>query len=109
MNKMRKMVTPHMVILALFGLSVFSSTASANIQKGQKIYMKTLQSPCGFSGATFARNHTQDEWEAIYQSGKFEEVTSKICPQSKLKVKHVHDVYDFAYAYAKDSGNVPSY
>lgn len=96
-------------VFALLGVAVLSTTASADVKKGQKIYLKKLKAPCGFSGAKFAHKHTQDEWEEINEAGKMEDEIKKICPKvKKVKAKYVQDVYDFAYEYAKDSGNVPS-
>ena len=103
MNKITKMA-----LVALLGLSVFSTTASADAAKGQKLYQKKMKAVCGFSGAKFAAKHTQDEWEAINEAGKFAEEAAKICPGVKLKDKYVPHIYDFAYEYASDSGNVPS-
>lgn len=97
-----------LAVAVLLGLTLLSSTASADVKKGQKIYLKKLKAACGFSGAKFAHQHTQDEWEAIKGSGKFAAEVKKLCPKSQLKEKYVQDVYDFAYEYAKDSGNVPS-
>ena len=93
---------------ALLGVAVLSTTATADVKKGQKLYMKKMKAACGFSGAKFAQKHTQDEWEAINGAGKFAEEAAKICPGLKLKDKYVPHVYDFAYEYASDSGNVPS-
>jgi hypothetical protein len=103
MTKMTKLA-----LAALLGMAVLSTTASADVAKGKKIYMKKLKAACGFSGAKFATKHTQDEWEKIKGAGKFQEEVAKICPGAKLKDKYVNDVYDFAYEYASDSGNVPS-
>ena len=93
---------------ALLGVAVLSTTATADVKKGQKLYMKKMKAACGFSGAKFAQKHTQDEWEAINGAGKFAEEAAKICPGLKLKDKWVPHIYDFAYEYASDSGNVPS-
>jgi len=103
MNNMTKLA-----VAALLGMTLLSTTASADVKKGQKIYLKKLKATCGFSGAKFAHQHTQDEWEAINESGKFEAEVKKLCPKSKMKAKYAPDVYDFAYEYAKDSGNIPS-
>lgn len=97
-----------LAVAALLGVAVLSTTASADAEKGKKIYMKKLKGACGFSGAKFAAKHTQDEWEAINTAGKFGEEVTKICPKAKLDSKFEKDVYDFAYEYASDSGNVPS-
>jgi hypothetical protein len=103
MTKMTKLA-----VAALLGLTLLSSTASADVKKGQKVYLKKLKAACGFSGAKFAHHHTQDEWEAINGSGKFAAEVKKLCPKAKMKEKWVPDLYDFSYEYAKDSGNVPS-
>lgn len=92
----------------LLGLAMFATTASADVKKGQKLYMKKMKAVCGFSGAKFAAKHTQDEWEAIHGAGKFAAEAAKICPGLKLKEKYVPYIYDFSYEYASDSGNVPS-
>jgi hypothetical protein len=103
MTKMTKLA-----VAALLGMAVLSTTASADVAKGKKIYMKKLKAACGFSGAKFATKHTQDEWEKIKGAGKFQEEVAKLCHGAKLKDKYVNHVYDFAYEYASDSGNVPS-
>jgi hypothetical protein len=100
--------TTKLAVAALLGITLLSSTAMADVNKGKKIYMKKLKAACGFNGAKFARVHTQDEWEAIKEAGKFGGEVKKICPKSKMKAKYENDVYDFSYEYAKDSGNVPS-
>jgi len=97
-----------LAVAALLGFALFSTTASADVNKGKKIYMKKLKAACGFTGAKFAHKHTQDEWEAIKEAGKFGEEIKKICPKSKLKPKYETDIYDFSYEFASDSGNVPS-
>lgn len=97
-----------LAIAALLGLAVVSTTASADADKGKKLYTKKMKAKCGFSGAKFAQKHTQDEWEAINGAGKFAEEAAKICPGLELKDAWVQDVYEFSYEYASDSGNVPS-
>lgn len=96
------------IAIPLLGLVVFSTTVSADMKKGQKIYQKKLKAPCGFNGDQFARKHTQKEWEDIYTEGKFSDELIKICPKSQIDPKYVPDLYDFSYHYAKDSGNIPS-
>jgi len=103
MNKITKLS-----MAALLGLAVLSTAATADVKKGQKIYLKKLKAKCGFSGAKFAHKHTQDEWENIKEAGKMGAEVTKICPKATLKPKYENDVYDFVYEYAKDSGNVPS-
>jgi len=91
-------------------LGVASTTASADVVKGQKLFIKKFKKACGFNGAKFAAKHSQDEWEAIGVDGIKSELL-KICPnldESKAKDKWMQHIYDFSYEYANDSGNVPS-
>ncbi len=100
-----------LIFSAMLGLSFVTSTAMADVAKGQKLYQKKLKKPCGMTGAKFAAKHTQDEWEEIYEEGKFKEEINKICPKVKpeaIKDSWVKHLFDFAYEYASDSGNVPS-
>jgi hypothetical protein len=104
MNKITKLA-----VTALLGLTVLSTTASADVKKGQKLYLKKLKAPCGINGSAFAQKHTQDEWEMIHEAGKFEDEVKKICPKvRKVREKYVPHIYDFVYEYASDSGNIPS-
>ncbi|TNF43261.1 MAG: cytochrome C, partial [Epsilonproteobacteria bacterium] len=50
MNTMTKLA-----VAALLGMTLLSSTASADVKKGQKIYLKKLKAPCNIGGATFAQ------------------------------------------------------
>jgi hypothetical protein len=98
-----------LAIAALFAFAVVGTTASADAAKGKKLYIKKLKANCGFNGAKFAAKHTQDEWESIKNGGKMVEEIKKICPKVKnFNAKYAPDIYDFAYEYASDSGNVPS-
>jgi uncharacterized protein YcnI len=100
-----------MMLVAMFALSVATTTASADAGKGQKLFSKKLKKACGFSGAKFASKHSQDEWEAINSDGKFADEVKKLCPSVKgkaLKKKYLKHYYDFANEFANDSGNVPS-
>jgi len=92
----------------LLGLAILSTSAMADVKKGQKIYLKKLKAPCGFNGLIFAHKHTQDQWEKIQEAGKFMDEVKKICPKAKMKAKYVPHLYDFSYEYASDSGIVPS-
>ncbi len=97
-----------LAVAALLGLAVVSTTASADAAKGQKLYSKKLKKACGINGAKFAAKHTQDEWEKIKGAGKFSDEVANICHGAKLKSKYESHIYDFAYKFASDSGNVPS-
>lgn len=103
MNSIKKIVK-----IGLLGLIVFSTEAFADVNRGQKIYIKKLKATCGFDGGQFAIKHTQKEWEAIHTAGKFADEISKLCPGAQIEPKFLPDLYDFTYYYARDSGNVPS-
>jgi len=101
------------ILLAFFVIALTmvttSTTASAGVEKGQKIFKKKFRKYCRFSGVKFARNHTQDEWEEIWDDDAFKAEAKKLCP--KLKVKSIkdswwEDVYEFSYKYASD-GVIP--
>jgi hypothetical protein len=102
-----------MVAIVYIGFSMLLTTTTAsagnNAKKGQKIFKKNFRKYCRFSGVKFARNHTQDEWEEIWEEGKFQVESLKICPKlkvKKIKPKWWKDVYEFSFKYASD-GMVP--
>ena len=100
--------------IALVGsmvLGLTSTTLFADAAKGQKLYSAKLKDPCGINGAKFAAKHTQDEWKALKDGGKFKDEIIKICPNVKaddLSDSVIQNVYDFSFDFASDSGNVPS-
>ncbi len=97
------------VALALFVMVSMPTAATAGASKGQKLFKKKFRKKCRFSGVRFARNHTQAEWEKIYDNGKFPEEAKEICPRLKLdkiKASWWEPVYEFSVKYAKD-GVVP--
>jgi len=100
-----------MAVLALFVTMTVPTVSMAgdNAKKGQKIFKKKFRKKCGFSGVKFAHNHTQVEWEHIYESGKFKEEAKKICPRldiEKIKKSWWPYIYEFSHKYASD-GVVP--
>jgi len=99
-----------LLFAAVVGLSFVSTSAFAGTAKGQKLFIKKMKKPCGFSGGVMAKKHTQGEWKTIQNEGKLNDELLKFCPKAKpLKEKYVSHVYDFLYNYASDSGNVPSW
>jgi hypothetical protein len=92
----------------------YTSTTSTNILnetlKGKKLFTEKLQKYCEMSGGRFALTYSQDEWEEIAEAGRFNETTLEICPKLKnrYQAQWTPTLYQFAYMYAKDSGNVPS-
>lgn len=106
MNKIVKIALGATLLLALS-----STTASADVAKGQKLFTKKLKSACGISGAVMAGKHTQGEWSEINEAGKMADEIKSICPDVKdgaLKGKYLEHYFDFFNEYGSDSGNVPS-
>ena len=66
-------------IAILLGLTLMTTTLSADVTKGKKIYNQKLKVKCGISGKNFAAKHSQDEWEEIYDAGKLNDEIKKIC------------------------------
>jgi len=98
-----------LALAALLGMAVMTTTASADADKGQKIYSKKLKETCGMTGAEFAAKHTQDEWTAIIDDEKLAEEITTVCgDEAKVKEKKLSHIGDFVKEYASDSGNVPS-
>ena len=104
---MKKLLT---ILFVLVIAACFVGTpAFADSGKGQKIFIKLMKKPCGFTGGEMAKKHTQAEWKAINDAGKLNEELLKQCPNAKpLKDRYLPHVYDFLYNYASDSGNVPA-
>jgi Spy/CpxP family protein refolding chaperone len=106
MKKLLKLVLASVMILA-----VSTTVASADVNKGKKLYMKKLKKACGVSGAVMAGKHTQGEWTELNADGKIADEIKLICPRVKekdLKDKYLEHYYDFFKEYGSDSGNVPS-
>ena len=104
---LKKLLT--LLFAAVVGLGFISTVAQADVNKGQKLYLKYLKRDCGMNGGEMAKKHRQAEWKALNDAGKLNEELKTICPKAKpLKEKYVSHVYDFLYNYASDSGNVQS-
>ena len=97
-----------LAVAALLGTALMTTTASADPDKGLKIFQKKLKETCGMTGADFSKKHTQDEWSAIIEDGKMADEIKTICNGAEVKEKYLEDLGDFAKEYASDSGNVPS-
>lgn len=100
---MKKRISTISISMLLIFLFPSQSTASAAL--GKKTYKKKLHKACGFSSVKFARNHTQGEWEAIYEAGKLPQEAQKICPKLDLttvKSERWEDIYQYVTKYALD-------
>ncbi|MDD3591492.1 MAG: hypothetical protein PHO65_02535 [Sulfurovum sp.] len=93
---MKKMITILSTSLLILTLSPSPSSASAAL--GKKIYKKRFHKTCGFSSVRFARNHTQGEWEAIYEAGNLPKEAQTICPQLDISALE-NDIWDDLYQY----------
>ena len=93
----------NITISTLLGLTFITSTISADVSKGKKLYAQKLKSKCGMSGKQFASKHSQDEWEEIHDAGKFNDEIKKICHGATIDEKSLPHIYDFAYENANDS------
>jgi len=108
---MNKIILLFLFLIFLgFHTSIMAASHTEELNKGQKIFKKKIRKYCGFSGVRFARKHTTDEWEDIWDEGKFTEETLKICP--RLKVKKIKKswwkpVYEFAHEYGIGGSHVP--
>ena len=105
---MKKLVTA--LSLVAFAMVSTPTVATASVAKGQKIFKKKMRKYCGFSGVKFARMHTQDEWEEIYEDGDFQKETKKLCPKldvKKIKKSWWDHLYEFTYEYGAGGSHVP--
>lgn len=102
-----------LLLTALVALGMLSSTASADVKKGQKAYLKQCKK-CHGNGTKGAAMKTQDEWEEAFEDDaeifiEWHKGTDgeKYANGKKFK-KYAPHLKDFLYEYGSDSGNVPS-
>ncbi len=102
-----------LLFTALVALGMLSSTASADVKKGQKAYLKQCKK-CHGSGTKGAAMKSQDEWEAAFDNEAETFVEwhkgtdgEKYSNGKKFK-KYAPHLKEFLFEYANDSGNVPS-
>jgi hypothetical protein len=92
-------------------LSAGTVTLSADVKKGQTLYLKKLKKACNMNGAIVAEKHTMAEWKSIFEGGKLAAEIKTMCPNAKdsaLQEKFMQHYFDFFHEYAKDSGNIPA-
>jgi hypothetical protein len=101
-------------IVAFLSLSVLSSSALADADKGKKLYQKNLKETCGITGGAFAAKFKQADWDKAFKAGTLNKKMTEACPAGKAyfegdKFKKLEQhYYDFVHDFAKDSGNIPS-
>jgi hypothetical protein len=109
MNLMTKVA-----ITAILGVSVLSTSAFADAEKGKKLYQKNLKEVCGITGGVFAAKFKQADWDKAYKAGTLNKKMEEACPAGKAyfesdKFKKTEEhMYNFVHDFAKDSGNIPS-
>ena len=108
---MKKHTSVLMAVIVALGL--MSTTASADIKKGQKGYLKTCKK-CHGNGTKGASMNTQAGWDALFADdakGIVEKHAGtkgeKFFNSKKFKKLAPH-LRDFLWQYGSDSGNVPS-
>jgi cytochrome c5 len=108
---MKKSVSCFLATLVAVGM--MSTAASADVNKGQKIYLKTCKN-CHGSGTKGAAMNTQDGWDDLFAKGGEKIIKAHANDKSaayfngELFKKQSQDLRDFLFEYASDSGNVPS-
>lgn len=102
-----------LLLATVVAFGMMATTASADIKKGQKGYLKTCKN-CHGNGTKGAAMHTQAEWEELFANGG----ESIIKKHAGTKAEPFftgegfkgmsQDLRDFLFEYGSDSGNVPS-
>lgn len=99
------------ILTTLIMLTMSTTTLSADVTKGQKLYLKKLRSYCKMNAARMAVKHSQAQWKKINRNGKIADEIKSLCPDvpdKSLKPKYLIHYFDFFYEYANDSGKIPS-
>lgn len=104
------------LLKVVLALALMQASVWADVQKGQKIYLKTYKGKFGLNGVQFASLHTVQEWKELFenQGEGFIEAFSQTYPKAAKMLqapnawKKLQHIKDFAMEYANDSGNVPS-
>ena len=81
---------------------------AGSIEEGHKIFLTNLKPVCGITGAEFAANYSQEEWEEILEVGEFKKVLIQLCPkaESVYNEEWEADLVRFSYEYANDSDSI---
>lgn len=104
---------PSFTLATIVALSMISTTVSADIKKGQSMYLKTCKK-CHGNGTKGAAMKTQGEWvkafenEAAILRGWHKGTEAEKYLKTKRFKKRYLDLKDFVWEYASDSGSVPS-
>ncbi len=103
-----------LLLAVALGMLLFSSTASADANRGGRILSNMIMHAggCKIFGYRIANTHSKKEWKAIYKAGKMESEVNTICPSMKpLPIienpEHRQDVLDYLEYYSSDGGSLP--
>ena len=102
-----------LTLTALLGFTLMTTTASADAEKGKRVYQKFMKDDCVITGGAVAGKHTQKEWKKL-TGDAFKVELKKICPTTKSfldgeKFKKLENhLHDFMYEFGKGSGNIPA-
>lgn len=114
---MRKVLAMFFSVLLLTGSLAYAKASKADVDKGQKIYVKHLKEAFGdMKAADFTKTKNSFEWRGYFSNNgkKFAEEFSKTYPKAAeyLKSKdfqeHAKYLQAFAMSFSKDSGALPS-
>jgi len=101
------------LMAAIVALGMMSTSASAEIKKGQKTYLKKCKK-CHGNGTKGAAMQTQASWAAYFDNGAKKIIEAhkgtkaeKYFNGKRFGKKAPH-LKDFLWQYGSDSGNVPS-
>ncbi len=101
-----------LLLATVVAFGMMATTASADIKKGQKGYLKTCKS-CHGNGTKGAAMHTQAEWEDLFANGGANIIQKHAGTKAEAFFNgafknSAQDLRDFLFEYGNDSGNVPS-
>lgn len=102
-----------LLLATVVAFGMMATTASADIKKGQKTYLKTCKN-CHGNGTKGAAMHTQDEWEDLFAAGGANIIKKHAGTKAEPYFngdgfkESSQDLRDFLFEYGSDSGNVPS-
>ncbi len=102
-----------LLLVGFTSIGMMATTASADIKKGQKGYLKACKA-CHGNGTKGASMQTQDEWNDLFANGGADIINRHALTPAKpffngdeFKTKS-KDLRDFLFEYGSDSGNVPT-
>ena len=101
------------LLAVLVAVGMMSSSASADISKGKKVYLKKCKS-CHGNGVKGAKMKTQAEWNAAFENNgaQFKAwhkgTKAEDYVNGERFEKKMQDLKDFLHEYGSDSGKEPS-